>query len=329
MSGLIVLGVIALFVIVLMVKGLVIIKQAEVMVIERLGRYHATLSSGINVIIPVLDRPRDVEWRYRREGPAGQAIITKKMVSRIDLRETVYDFPRQNVITKDNVVTEINALLYFQITDPTKVVYEIANLPIAIEKLTQTTLRNVVGELDLDEVLSSRDTINTKIRTILDEATDKWGVKVNRVELQDINPPKGIRDAMEKQMRAERDRRAAILEAEGLKEAAVLESEGSRQAQIQEAEGGKQAAILTADGEAQARIQVAQAEAQALAVITKAIASSGGDPVNYLLGVRYIDTLKEMVSGKGNKVVYMPYEATGVLSSVGGIKDMLEGIKKG
>lgn len=328
MSGLIVLGVIALFVIVLIAKGVVIVRQAEVIVIERLGKFHATLNSGINIIIPVLDRARDIEWRYRREGPGGQSIVIMKMVSRIDLRETVYDFPRQNVITKDNVVTEINAMLYFQVTDPVKLVYEIANLPNAIEKLTQTTLRNVVGELDLDQVLSSRDTINTKIRTILDEATDKWGVKVNRVELQDINPPQEIRHAMEKQMRAERDRRAAILEAEGLKEAAVLDAQGSHAAQIQEAEGGKQAAILRADGEAQARIQVAQAEAQAVAVITKAIASSGGDPVNYLLGVRYIDTLREMVSGKDNKIVYMPYEATGVLSSVGGIKEMLEGIKR-
>jgi regulator of protease activity HflC (stomatin/prohibitin superfamily) len=329
MSGLIVLGVIALFVIVLMMKGVVIIKQAEVMVIERLGKYKGTLSSGINIIIPVLDRARDIEWRYRKEGPGGQSFIVKKMVTRIDLRETVYDFPRQNVITKDNVVTEINALLYFQITDPTRVVYEIANLPMAIEKLTQTTLRNVVGELDLDEVLSSRDTINTKMRGILDVATDKWGVKVNRVELQDINPPKEIRHAMEKQMRAERDRRASILEAEGSKAAAVLEAEGSREAKVLEAEGSKQAAILRADGEAQARIQVAQAEAQAVAVVTKAVASSGGDPINYLIGVRYLETLKEMVSGQDNKVIYMPYEATGVLSSVGGIKDMLEGVKKG
>jgi len=241
----------------------------------------------------------------------------------------VYDFPRQNVITKDNVAIEINALLYFQITDPVKAVYEIANLPDAIEKLTQTTLRNVIGELDLDETLASRDTINAKLRAILDEATDKWGVKVNRVELQDINPPKDIKEAMEKQMRAERDRRAAILEAEGLKRSKILEAEGFREAEINKAEGEKKAKILTAEGEAEARIKVAQAEAEAIMKITKTISASKGDPANYLIAVRYIEALKEMVSGKENKVVYLPYEATGILSSIGGIKDMLEGIKQG
>ena len=171
------------------------------------------------------------------------------------MRETVYDFPRQNVITKDNVMTEINALLYFQVMDPVKAIYEIENLPLAIEKLTQTTLRNVIGELDLDECLTSRDTINMKLRTILDEASHKWGVKVNRVELQDINPPRDIREAMEKQMRAERDRRAQIIDAEGSKRAAVLQAEGIQQAQITQAEGQKQSQVLEAEGDAQARIR--------------------------------------------------------------------------
>jgi len=316
------------FVVVIVAKGLVIVKQAEVMVIERLGKYHKTLMSGINVILPVLDRAREIDWRERRDGPQGHVIMVKKQVSRIDLRETVYDFPRQNVITKDNVVTEINALLYFQITDPTKAVYEIANLPDAIEKLTQTTLRNVVGELDLDEVLSSRDTINSKLRAILDVASEKWGVKVNRVELQDINPPREIRDAMEKQMRAERDRRAAILEAEGMKQAAILEAEGFRASQINRAEGEKQKNILEAEGQASARLQLAQAEAQAVAVVTKAIATSGGDPVNYLVALKYLETLKEMTSGQDNKVVYIPWEATGTLGALGGIREMLSGVKK-
>ncbi len=319
---------IAFLVIVFAAKGIIIIQQAETMVIERLGRYHRTLVSGVNILWPIIDKPKEIEWRYVQLAANGQQIIRKQSVKRIDLRETVYDFPRQNVITRDNVVTEINALLYFQITEPVRAVYEIANLPDAIEKLTQTTLRNVIGEMDLDDTLSSRDTINNKLRTILDDATDKWGVKVNRVELQDINPPRDIRDAMEKQMRAERDRRAAILEAEGLKKSRILEAEGYREAEINKAEGTKRAKILMAEGEAEARIKVAQAESEAITMITKAISTTKGDPANYLIAVRYIEALKEMVSGKENKVVYLPYEATGILSSIGGIKDMLSGIQK-
>jgi regulator of protease activity HflC (stomatin/prohibitin superfamily) len=328
MAILIILGILSAFVILFIAKGFVIIQQAETMVIERLGRFYGTLDSGINIIWPIFDKPREIEWRYIQEDVSGEKVIRKRKVTRIDLRETVYDFPKQNVITKDNVMTEINALLYFQITDPVRAVYEIANLPDAIEKLTQTTLRNVIGELDLDETLTSRDTINSKLRAILDEATDKWGVKVNRVELQDINPPQDIRNAMEKQMRAERDRRAAILEAEGLKQSKILEAEGFREAEVNKAEGSKRARILVAEGEAEARIKVAQAEAQAINKITDSLTASKGDPTNYLIAIRYIEALKEMVSGKDNKVVYLPYEATGILSSIGGIKEMLEGIKK-
>lgn len=304
--------------------GLRIVPQAQTVIIERLGKYRKTLTSGLNVIVPFLDKPRGLRWRYVEEDSKGNRIIRKREVTRIDLRETVYDFPKQNVITKDNVVTEINALLYFQLTDPVRAVYEIANLPDAIEKLTQTTLRNVIGELDLDETLTSRDTINSKLRAILDEATNKWGVKVNRVELQDINPPKDIKDAMEKQMRAERDRRAIILTAEGNKQSKILEAEGVREAAIKEAEGSKQAQILEADGEAGARIRVAEAEAEAIRKITEAVAASHGSPTNYLVAVRYIETLKQMVSGQGNKVVYLPIEATGVLGSLGGIKELFE-----
>ena len=318
----------AVFVVMLGARGLKVIQQAETMVVERLGSYNRTLSSGVNIIWPVIDKPRAIAWKYPEEDKKGNIVTKRKTVERIDLRETVYDFPRQNVITNDNVVTEINALLYFQVTDPVKAVYEIANLPEAIEKLTQTTLRNVIGEMDLDATLSSRDTINSKLRAILDEATDKWGVKVNRVELQDINPPRDIRDAMEKQMRAERDRRAAILAAEGQKKAAILEAEGTKAAEVNRAEGDKQARILRAEGEAQARVKVALAEAEAIKKITDALEKSKGDPTNYLIAVRYIETLKEMVSGKDNKVIYLPYEATGILSSIGGIKDMLEGITR-
>jgi regulator of protease activity HflC (stomatin/prohibitin superfamily) len=222
------------------------------------------------------------------------------------------------------VSTEINALLYFQITDPVKALYEIENLPMAIEKLTQTTLRNVIGELDLDETLTSRDTINSKLRVILDDATNKWGVKVNRVELQDINPPKDIRDAMEKQMRAERDRRAKILEAEGLKQSQILEAEGYKISEINRAEGNKSAQILNAEGEAEARIKVAEAEAQAIRKVSDAVASQNGNPMSYLIAMRYLETLKEMTSGEDNKTIYLPYEATGILSSIGGIKDILK-----
>jgi len=318
----IIFGLIAIFVVIFALMGFKIVQQSETMVIERLGKYSRTLTSGINIIWPIIDRPREIMWRYVKEGLDGRNIILKTSITRIELRETVYDFPKQSVITKDNVITEINAMLYFQIIDPVKAIYEISNLPDAIEKLTQTTLRNVVGEMDLDETLSSRDTINSKLRAVLDEATDKWGVKINRVELQDINPPDNIRDAMEKQMRAERDKRAKVLDAEGTKIQLTLEAEGRKNADINEAEGEKQAQILRAEGAAEARLKIAEAEAEAIKKITQAVTSSNSNPENYLIAVRYIDTLKEMVSGKDNKVIYLPYEATGVLSSIGGIKEM-------
>lgn len=297
-------------------KGIVIIKQAETMVVERLGRYDRTLESGLCILWPVVDQPRPVHWRYTRTDFSGASVIVTQRSNRIDLRETVYDFPGQNVITKDNVGIIINALLYFQVIDPIKAVYEIANLPEAIEKLTQTTLRNVIGELDFDETLVSRDTINTKLREILDDAAEKWGVKVNRVELQDITPPKDIQQAMEKQMRAERDRRASILTAEGAKTSAILQAEGE-----------KTAAILKAEGQAQARIKVAEAESQAIKVITEVLTQKG-DPAAYLIAIKYIEALKEMVSGKDNKVVYLPYEASGVMSSLGGIKELFSNMPK-
>jgi regulator of protease activity HflC (stomatin/prohibitin superfamily) len=321
--GLILLGAIALFVVVTVAKGIRIVQQAQTMVIERLGRYHRTLASGMNLIVPWLDKPRAIDWHQVVVTPAGDSFARHFRTDKIDLRETVYVFPRQNVITKDNVVVEIDALIYSQITDPVRATYEIANLPDAIEKLTQTTLRNVIGEMELDHVLSSRDTINAKLREILDEATHKWGSKVSRVELKDINPPRDIRDAMEKQMRAERDRRAAILTAEAEKQSRTLQSEGIRQSEINQAEGQKQAKILGAEAEAAARLKVAEAEAQAIERITQAIKGTGGDPARYLIAIRYIEALKEMVSGQNNKVVYLPYEATGVLASLGGIREML------
>lgn len=312
--------------IVVVVRGLRIVKQSEALVIERLGRYRTTMTAGINILIPFVDRPRASVWRYATENALGERVVAYKMLERIDMRETVFDFPRQSVITRDNVVTEINALIYFQINDPVKSVYEISNLPNAIEKLTQTTLRNVLGELDLDECLSSRDTINTKLRAILDEATNKWGVKVNRVELQDINPPQDIKEAMEKQMRAERSRRAQIIEAEGTKTAAILQAEGRKGADINRAEGERQAVILEAEGKANARLQVAEAEAKAIRMVAEAVAKTKADPTQYLIAVRYVEALEKMMDTSNDKsrVVFMPYEASGMMGSVGSIKELLK-----
>ncbi|MEI6287527.1 MAG: SPFH domain-containing protein [Bacillota bacterium] len=312
--------IIFIFAVMFIASGVIVVRQAETVVIERLGKYHATLSSGLHVIIPILDRPRSTTWKYITGDTSGRQLVQRRVVNRIDLRETVYDFPRQNVITSDNVVIEINVVIFYQVIDPMKVVYEIANLPDAIEKLSQTTLRNIFGDISLDQTFVSRDTINNKLRVILDEATEKWGVKVNRVELQDIIPPADIKQAMEKQMRAERDRRAIILEAEGMKQSAILQSEGVKMAAINQADGQKQAAILSAEGQAQARVVVAEAEAAAIVRVAEAVK---GDPTNYLVALKYIEALKTMVEGKDNKVVYMPYEATGVLSSLGGIKELL------
>lgn len=309
------------FVVIILVRGIKVIRQAETVIIERLGRYHRTLESGINVIVPLVDKPRPIDWRFIKTDPSGRHMYVHTRTDRIDLRETVYDFPRQGVITKDNVTIEINALLYFQVVDPMKAVYEISNLPDAIQKLTQTTLRNVIGELDLDETLTSRDTINSKLRAILDEASHKWGVKVNRVELQDIIPPRDIQEAMEKQMRAERDRRAAILNAEASKKSAVLESEGMRESEINRAEGEKRSQILIAEGQAEARKAVAQAEAEAIHMVTQTVKESGGDPTQYLVALKYIDAMKELGSN-GNKVVFMPYEASGVMGSLGALKNL-------
>lgn len=317
------LTVLVIFAIIIAVKGVIIVKQAEVVIVERLGKFDRVLESGFNFIVPIIDTPRGILWKTTQKTLDGKTYSIVREIDRIDLRETVYDFPRQNVITKDNVSISINALLYFQIVDPKSATYEIQNLPDAIEKLTQTTLRNLVGQIDLDETLVSRDKINQELRTILDEATNKWGVKISRVELQDIIPPVDIQTAMEKQMKAERDRRAAILEAEGLKKSAILKAEGEKESAINIAEGQKQAAILKAEGVAQARIVEADGEKQAIEKIINALADKG-KPDKYLIAMKYLETLKTMTDGKDNKVVYMPYEATGILSSVDGIKQMFD-----
>lgn len=320
MNTIIIAAAILILVLVVIMAAVKVVPQSETRVIERLGKFHSVLQPGLNFIIPFIDRPKVVYTRKVEDGKFGNFQVKVRNTPVIDLREQVYDFPSQQVITRDNVTTEINALLYFQIVDPKKSVYEIDNLPNAIEKLTQTSLRNVIGELELDETLTSRDTINAKLQNILDDATNKWGVKVNRVELQDITPPESVRVAMEKQMQAERNRRAEILNAEGEKQSLILRSEGHKMSEINRAEAEKQAAILQAEGEAQAQVLRAQAEASAIKNVADAVAQSQTDPAAYLLAQKYIETLKSLTAGQDNKTVYIPYEATSVLSSLGSIK---------
>lgn len=302
--------IIAALVVAIISKGLIVVRQAEVVIIERLGRYFKTLDSGIHIIVPIFDKVRPIHWRYTKADYRGQMMVTQKVENRIDLRENVYDFPRQNVITADNVSMNINALLYFQITDPYKAVYEIGNLPEAIEKLTQTSLRNVIGELTLDLTFTSRDSVNTKLRNILDEATDKWGVKVNRVELQEIQPPEEIRNAMEKQMRAERDKRAKILTAEG-----------EREYQIRVAEGERQGKITRAEGEAKSRLLVAEAEKKAIMLVAEALVDTNINAAEYQIALKYIQAFESLVQ-KGDKTVVLPYESSALLGSVKSISEI-------
>ncbi len=319
----IIIGVIVLLAVIIVANAVKVVPQSETRVIERLGRFHSVLPAGLNIIWPFIDKPKVVYTRRVEHLGNGRNYVRVSTTSVIDLREQVYDFPSQQVITKDNVTTEINALLYFQIVDPKKSVYEIDNLPNAIEKLTQTSLRNVIGEMELDETLTSRDTINAKLQAILDDATNKWGVKVNRVELQDITPPESVREAMEKQMQAERNRRAEILNAEGEKKSLILRSEGEKQSRINQAEAAKQSEILKAEGEAKAKILQAEAEAEAVRRVAEAVAASNTNPASYMLAMKYIETLGEMTKGKDAKTIYIPYEATGVLSSLDSVKDIL------
>lgn len=302
-----------------LLKSIYLVQQAEAIIIERFGKYHRTLGAGIHFVVPFMDAARSVSWTYFKE-EARRYYRYIRNLSVIDLREAVYDFPKQNVITKDNVTMEISALLYYQVTDPKRAVYEVSNLPEAIEKLTHSTLRNLIGSMDLDESLVSRDQINMRLRLILDEASDKWGVKVNRVELQEVNPPADIRSAMEKQMRAERDRRAIILEAEGDKQAAILKAEGMQQSQILAARGEAEARLINAEAEAAARLKTAMAEAEALERLQKSLPK--GDPAQYMLTQTYIKTLPVMMEGKDNKMIIVPYEATAVMGSLTSIKEL-------
>ena len=326
--GLVFLVAFILFVIIIIAKGIVVVKQGQVMIIERFGKYLTVLNPGINWIIPIMDKAHMMEWRNSREyvdaNGRTRSIPFTELRDTIDMREIVFDFARQSVITKDNAGIEINAVLYFQITSPLDAAYKVESLPTAIEKITQTTLRNIIGEMDLDQTLNSREIINTKLQGVLDEASNKWGVKVTRVELQDIIPPAAIREAMEKQMKAERDRRAIVTEAEGTKTAQILKAEAVREAEIKQAEGSKQAAILEAEGVAEAKIKVANAEAEAVKIIASSVAQSS-NPASYMISLKYIEALTKMTEGKDNKVIYMPYEASNVLGAVAAIKDLTGG----
>jgi regulator of protease activity HflC (stomatin/prohibitin superfamily) len=278
----VVVAVIVIFVLVTLFRAIRIIPQARAGVVERLGRYHKTLNPGLNVVVPFIDKVRPL----------------------IDMREQVVSFPPQPVITEDNLVVSIDTVVYFQVTDARAATYEIANYLGAVEQLTTTTLRNVVGGLNLEEALTSRDNINGQLRVVLDEATGKWGIRVSRVELKAIDPPVSIQDSMEKQMRAERDRRALILTAEGTKQSEILNAEGMRQAAILRAEGDAKAAVLRAEGEAQA-------------ITTVFGAIHEGNPDNLLLAYQYLQTLPKLAEGQANKLWIIPSELTEALKGIG------------
>jgi regulator of protease activity HflC (stomatin/prohibitin superfamily) len=312
-SGLVVFALIAFVAVLLILKGFLVVQQSECIVVERLGSYSRTLTNGLSIILPFVDRARESVWLERG------AI---RSIYRLDLRETVLDVPEQAVITRDNVSIHIDALLYIQIIDPVKATYEIANLPLAVGQLAQTSLRNVIGEMDLDHTLASRDIINTRLKAILDEATDKWGTKVNRVELRNIIPPREIQMAMEKQMQAERERRAKVLEAEGDKQARIARSEGMRQEQINLADGDREAAIRRAQGEAEAIRQIADGKRTAIEQIRTAI----GTPeltARFLIATDYLDKFGKFTQKPGDKV-FIPYEASTALGTLGTVQELLK-----
>ena len=303
-------GFIAIVLLIIAVKTIRIVPQATVMLVERLGRFDKIASSGLNILIPFLDRPRAYYWTNSRPG-----------LTSIDLREQYIDLPPQPVITRDNVTIHVDSVVYWQVIDPVKAIYEMNDLVGGIVQLTITGMRAVMGEMDLDHTLSSRDAINSKLRIILDEATDKWGVKVTRVDVKNINPPEDVRITMEKQMTAERNRRALVLQAEGERQAAITRAEGEKTAAVTRAEGEKQSAILQAEGAAQARLRNAEAESEAIKRIAGAIGT--GDPAQYLITSRYIESLRDMTRTNNAKVIFMPVETSAMLSSVGAIKEVL------
>lgn len=280
-------------------KTIKIVKQSEVYIIERLGKFYKIADAGLTIIIPFIDQVRSV----------------------VSLKQQTMDIPPQGVITQDNVTITIDTVVFYKITDPAKAVYEIQSLKKGIEYLAITTIRDIVGKMDLDETFSSRDTINDKLRVILDEATDQWGCKVDRVEIKDITPPADIRDAMEKQMNAERNKRALILQAEGERQSAITIAEGQKEAAILEAEADKESRMRRAAGEADAIKKVAEAKAKEIEMVYGALKSA--DPDNTIVQIKSLEALKEVANGEANKI-FIPFEATSALSSLGAIKEVMK-----
>jgi regulator of protease activity HflC (stomatin/prohibitin superfamily) len=301
-AALVVLALVVVFVVSVLVKTVRIVPQARAGIVERFGKYKASLPAGLNIVVPFVDKVRYM----------------------IDLREQVVSFPPQPVITEDNLVVSIDTVIYFQVTDPVAATYEIANYIQAVEQLTMTTLRNIVGGMDLEQTLTSRDEINNRLRGVLDEATGKWGIRVNRVELKGIDPPPSIKDSMEKQMRADRDKRAAILTAEGQRQSAILTAEGGKQSAILNAEGDRESLILRAQADREARILKAQGEGQAIQTVFQAI--HDGRPDQALLAYQYLQMMPKIAEGDANKVWIVPSEIGKALEGLGSTMNTLQGI---
>ncbi len=293
------LWVVAIIVLFIFVANTVrIVQQYEKGLVETLGKYSRTVGAGVTIVIPIF-----------------------QSLKKIDMREQVMDVAPQNVITKDNVTVTVDAIIYFQITDPVRVVYNVANFAMAALKLAQTNLRNVIGDMELDSTLTSREKINNQLRAVMDEATDKWGVKITRVEIQKIDPPRDITESMSKQMKAEREKRANILEAEGFRQSAILKAEGEKQAVILESEAKKQKAILEAEGQAEAIRRVADAQKYEIDTVYSAIHQ--GNPTNDLLAIKYMETLGKVADGKASKI-FLPLETSGVMGSIAGIAELFK-----
>ncbi|MGN6377542.1 MAG: SPFH domain-containing protein [Gaiellales bacterium] len=296
MIELIFVAVIAILAVIAVATSIRVVRQSYVGIVERFGRYTRSLGPGVHVLVPFLDRLRMV----------------------VDMKETVQPFPPTPVITKDNVTIGVDTIVYYQVTDAVKATYEVANVLVAMEQLTITTLRNVVGSMTLEETLTSRDSINTQLRTVLDEATEKWGVRVTRVELKSIDPPRSIQEAMEQQMRADRAKRATVLAAEGEKQSAILRAEGAQQAAILNAEADQKSNVLRAEGDRQARALRAQGEAEALAKIFETVRDAGIDPAD-MLGYKYLDALPAVAAGDANKLLLLPTGASQAMGAVAGL----------
>mgnify|MGYP000500184736 CR=1 FL=1 len=305
-TAIIIIAVLILVILILLITNIKIVPQSMVFVVERLGAYQATWSTGLHFKVPFIER----------------------VAKNVSLKEQVVDFPPQPVITKDNVTMQIDTVIYFQITDPKLYTYGVENPMGAIENLTATTLRNIIGEMELDQSLTSRDTINAKMRAILDEATDPWGIKVNRVELKNIIPPKEIQNAMEKQMKAERERRESILQAEGQKQSQILVAEGEKQAAILKADAAKQAAILKAEGEKEARIMAAEAEAQAITQVQTALAESlkllnEAAPNSQVVKLKALEAMEKVADGRATKII-IPSELQGLAGLAASAKEIFD-----